>query len=124
MNDFIITGRLAKDIELQTAGNGTSYARCVIAVDDGYGDKKRTYFLPFVLFNEIAMNASKYCAKGSIIGIKGKIVMDNYTDKEGNKRESIGLNVSRVVYLDSKRNDNPAIPKKDETIVEDSDLPF
>lgn len=128
MNEFIITGRFTKNIELQTAENGTSYARCSIAVDDGYGEKKKTYFLPFVLFNDMAMNASKYCSKGSIIGIKGKIIMENYTDRQGNKRETMGLHVTNLTFLDTKKNDNPAVPKKDEEKIDlddySSQLPF
>lgn len=124
MNNFTLIGRLSKDIELQTAANGTSYARCIIAVDDGFGDKKKTYFIPFVLYNETASNTAKYCSKGSLIGIQGRIVMNNYTDKNGNKRDSLELNVSKIVFLETKKKDDPTKLKKDETALEDNDLPF
>ena len=50
MNKVTISGNVARDIELRmTAGKGTPVATTSIAVNDGYGENKKTYFvnIPF-----------------------------------------------------------------------------
>ena len=44
MNKIVISGRVVKDPELRmTSGKGTPVATTSIAVNDGYGENKKTY---------------------------------------------------------------------------------
>ena len=56
INTIAISGRLTGAPELRHTGKGTAVACGNIAVDDGYGDNKKTYF-----FEYNAWGAESFC---------------------------------------------------------------
>ena len=79
---------------------------------------------------------AKYFRKGQrVIVAQGRIKVDQYTDKEGNKRSRFSVVADEVEFADSKRNpeDRPAGSVAaeymenggfEELDVEDGELPF
>ena len=50
MNKVVQIGRMTKDAELKyLPGSGTAVANFSIAVDDGFGDNKKTFFFNIVV---------------------------------------------------------------------------
>lgn len=102
MNKIIVTGRLTKDIELYHSEK-TSVGNFTLANDVGYGDKKKTNFFKCVCFGKTSEVMEKYTSKGSKILICGEMQEDNYTDKNGDKRNGFKIIVSEVEFLEKKK---------------------
>jgi single-strand DNA-binding protein len=106
MNNWNGIGRLTKDPELKfTPGKGTANTTFTIAIDDGYGDNKKTYYIPIVVWGKAAESTANYITKGSLVGITGKIATRNYDNKDGKKvyiTEVIANQFDGVKFLDSK----------------------
>ena len=87
MNKITISGNVAKDIELRmAAGKGTPVATTTIAVNDGYGENKKTYFIPIVVWGKQGESFANNVLKGQKIWVNGKLVIRDYEAKDGTKR--------------------------------------
>lgn len=83
MNKVILTGNLTKDAELQyTPGKGTAVSKFTIAVTTGFGDNKKTAFIPIVVWGKTAEAVVNHTAKGSKVNIIGEIQTRNYKNKQ------------------------------------------
>ena len=83
MNSWNGVGRLVRDVETRYS-NEMAISKFTIAIDDGYGEKKKTNFIPIVVFGKTAENCEKYLAKGKKVGVTGRIQTGKYENKEGN----------------------------------------
>ena len=87
MNKVVISGNVCKDIELRmTAGKGTPVATTSIAVNDGYGENKKTYFIPIVVWGKQGESFANNVVKGQKVWVNGKLVINEYEAKDGTKR--------------------------------------
>ena len=87
MNRIIISGRVVKDPELRmTAGKGTPVATTSIAVNDGYGENKKTYFVNIVVWGKQAEFFANNVLKGQKVWVNGKLTIRDYEAKDGTKR--------------------------------------
>lgn len=127
MNKIILTGRITKDIELRATGNGTDVASYQLAVRR---DKDNTDFINITTFGEFAKILCKYCHKGDMIGIEGRLQINNYTDKDGNNKNSYSVISEKVEFLNTKKDEESKSTqgvqsiKQDEIELTDDDLPF
>lgn len=123
MNNINLIGRLTKEPELVYTASGVAIYNQTIAVDDGYGDKKKTYFFTLKWFDKSAENAAQLTYKGQLIGINGKLVQTVY-EREGKKNYNVEVHVKEFKLL-SYREDKKQV---DEISFEDyskmSGLPF
>ena len=87
MNKITISGNVCKDIELRmTAGKGTPVATTSVAVNDGYGENKKTYFVNIVVWGKQAEFFANNVVKGQKVWVNGKLVIRDYEAKDGTKR--------------------------------------
>ena len=101
MNKTFIIGRLTKDPDVRyAASTQTAIAKFTVAVDDGFGDKKRTNFIPVVAFGKTAESCEKFTAKGCRIAVEGKIQTGSYEDKDGRKVYTTDVIADRVLFID------------------------
>lgn len=124
LNSAIIIGRLVKDPEMY--GNDKRVAKMNIAVDDGYGDKKRTDYIPVTAFGKTAEFCDKYLAKGVLVSVKGKVRTGSYEKRDGTRAYTFEIAVDDINRLewkgyDKKGNDEP-VPDGFERVTED--VPF
>lgn len=110
MNKFTVTGRFVKEHDLKYSQAGKAILNNSIAVQDGYGDKKQTYYFNIVVWDKLAENLAQFTAKGSKVLLAGKITQRNYENKEGNKVNVIDLVVQEFELLDSKKHDDNDFP--------------
>ena len=131
MNTAILLGRLTKDPEVRyTQGdNPTAICNFGIAVDRAF-KKDEVDFIPCTAFGKTAEFMDKYLAKGTRILVSGRIQVDNYTTKEGQKATATKVIVNSVEFADAKTQKQPApapatdqawMPADDLT---DEELPF
>ena len=107
MNKVEIIGRLTKDPEVRyTASTQMAVANFTVAVDDGFGEKKRTNFIPVVVFGKTAESCEKFTGKGLRIAVEGKIQTGSYEDKEGRKVYTTDVVADRVEFIDYANQQN------------------
>ena len=79
-----------------TAPDGEFILRDVIYAEDGIYE---TDYISIRLYNGIAENTMKYCKKGDLLGIKGRV----QTRQEENKN-TIEIITEKITFLTSKSN--------------------
>jgi len=87
INQWVGCGRLTKDAEATTTKKGTSMAKFRMAVNDRRNDD--TLFLNVLCFGKMAEALSDHLTRGLLVGVQGKLKIDDYEDKEGVTRSSI-----------------------------------
>jgi single-strand DNA-binding protein len=108
LNVAIIMGRLTRDPELRRTGSGIAVASFTVAVDRDHtseGQERETDFIDCVAWRGTAEFVEKYFKKGSMIALKGRLQIRNWTDKDGNKRRSAEVVAESVYFADSKKAD-------------------
>nr|WP_207716161.1 single-stranded DNA-binding protein [Clostridium beijerinckii] len=130
VNKSILIGRLTNDANLSYVGEKqTAKATFNIAVNDGYGENAKAYYIPIVVWGKSAESVANYTRKGSKVGIAGKIVTRSYDDSQGIKKyitEVVADPVNGVEFLENKNsssNENTKL-NADITPVDNGDMPF
>ena len=101
MNQVIIIGNLTRDPELKysTGQNQTAACRFTVAVNEGYGDKQQTSFIPVVVFGKQGENCDKYLEKGRKVAVNGRIQTGSYEKQDGTKVYTTDVIASKVEFL-------------------------
>ena len=132
MNKVIITGRIATNLELRATSTGKSICEFRIATNrPANRDGERVAdFINCRVWNKTAENLVKYQSKGNLIAVSGRMQVDTYEDKEGNKKYNNYVLVEDLEYLESKKESIPEEKLQTKTQVQDQikytdeDLPF
>ena len=88
MNIVVLTGRLVGDPERKATQSGTTICTFTLATKTSQRDEigYKSAFNNCVAYGKTAEIISKYCFKGSELGITGELRDNKYTDKNGNPR--------------------------------------
>ena len=82
LNQTVLVGRITKIPEMMENQDGSKFAIINLAVPRTFKNEHGEYdtdFIDCTLWAGIAENACKYCKKGDIVGIKGRIQNLNNT---------------------------------------------
>lgn len=110
LNHVTLIGRLVADPETRSTPSGKSVCSIRIAVDRK-GREKETDFFSCTAFGQTGDALATYATKGRLVAVVGKVQLDNYTDKDGVKRQSVKVLVDQWSLLDSrKEQDGTATP--------------
>ena len=130
MNNVHLIGRLTKEPDLAYTQSGVAVCNNSIAVDDGFGDTKKTYFFNLKWFAKVAETVAGLTFKGQQIAITGNLIQRSYDDKQtGKKQYVIEIRVKEFKLLsfrDKGTNEVFGVDVSDAQnyTVSDSDLPF
>jgi len=108
LNQVVLVGRLANDIELNVKESGKTVSSVVLAVGRSYKNVDGIYetdFIKCTLWNGIAQNTAEYCKKGDIVGIKGHIQTSSYEDENKVKHYNVEVVAEKVTFLSNKKTD-------------------
>lgn len=108
MNQINIIGRVGADPELKHTPSGKAVLNLNLAVDDGYGENRKTVWVEVTIWAATAETAAKYVRKGHRLGISGRLSQESWEDKEGNKRSKVKITCEAMHLLTDKRSDEPA----------------
>lgn len=134
MNKITLTGNIVRDADLKQTSSGEVWLSNAIAVRDEFKSKDGTYhsqFFDIVAFKGVAQYMSTYCKKGTKVLIEGRLVREDYQDKNGNTKQSYKINVNSVESFrtDTTQSDKQVSkpssnekPYNDE--ISEEDLPF
>lgn len=106
-NKVQLIGNLGNAPEVRNTESGKKLVRFSIATNESYRNAKgekvtETQWHNLIAWGKVADIAEKYLAKGTEIAIEGKLMNNNYTDKEGNKRYNTEIQVHELLLLGSK----------------------
>lgn len=103
MNKVILTGRLTADPEVRYTKSGKAVADFTLAVDIGYGENKKTSFIPCNAWEKTAETIGNTLEKGRKIIVDGEWHQQNWETQEGQKRRKDLCLVRTFEYCDSKK---------------------
>jgi single-strand DNA-binding protein len=125
INKAILVGNLGKDPELRYLEGNIAKVRFSLATSEFYKDKngnriEQTEWHNIVMWRGLAENAEKLLKKGMQVYIEGKIQTRQWTDKEGNKKNTTEILAESFVILQKREGTD-----SDTTFKQGSgDLPF
>ena len=104
MNRCVLVGRIVRDPELKRTNSGAAVTSFTIAIDNPTrtGNEKTASFIPCTCWNKTAENVAKYCTKGSLIGVDGRLNQRSYEDRNGGKRSVVEVIAESVQFLERK----------------------
>ena len=91
MNKVILCGNLTKDMDVKIIKGKTKKSddiivgRFTLAVNEGYGENKKTTFVPVTIFNKTVENLEEYLIKGTKVNIVGRLDIQNVETEDGYK---------------------------------------
>ncbi|MFR7590235.1 MAG: single-stranded DNA-binding protein [Longibaculum sp.] len=107
LNRYCGTGRLARDPSFKNLNNGSMVCDFTITLEEKYNEKKEVFYINCQAWNKVAENIDKYCCKGSLVTVEGKLKTRSY-EKDGKK--------VYVTYVQCEKIDFLSSPKKQENI--------
>ena len=130
MNRWIGMGRLTKDPELQSSGNGVEFCHFSIAIDRAYnkkGEDRKTDFVNCTAFGKQAAFVERYFHKGDGIMVEGRLESNKWVDKDGTNRTSWAITCDRIEFPIGKKSgsgDAPAPSEFADAADDDANIPF
>ena len=126
-------GRLTRDPECSTYGEGGKLARFSIACDKRWKREGQPTadFFNCVAFGKLAEFVENYFKKGTKIMVTGRLENNNYVNKDGVKINAVQISCEEIEFAESKNannnsnvgnkvdNDFMTVPETD-----DEELPF
>jgi len=114
MNSVNIIGRLGRDPELRHTPSGKAVCELNLAVDDGWGENKKTAWIGCVLWDKTAELAAQHLRKGDQVGISGRLTQDTWDDKEtGKKQTKTKVTCERMSFTGGRRESDSGSPPQE-----------
>ena len=104
MNRVELIGRLTRDPELRYTGSNIATTRFTLAVNRPFqsqNGEQGTDFINVVVWRKQAENVKKYCTKGSLVAVEGRIQTGSY-EKDGQRVYTTDVVADSVQFLESK----------------------
>lgn len=106
LNNITLMGRLTAEPDYRTTQSGTALAKFTLAVErdySGQNGERVTDFLDVDAWRQTADFVSRYFHKGQLVAVIGSVQVENYTDRDGNKRRSWSIQAQHCYFAEPKR---------------------
>lgn len=90
----ILVGNLGQEPEGRYTPQGKYIATVSIGVNTGWGDKKSTSWFKLNCWGDLGELFNKLCQKGTKVLVEGRLKINEWNDKDGNKRTSVEVDVT------------------------------
>jgi single-strand DNA-binding protein len=115
LNRVILIGNLTRDVEVKSVGS-SSVAGFGIAMNRKWKDqsgepKEEVTFFDITAWGKTGENIARFFAKGKPILIEGRLKLDQWEDKEGQKRSKLSVVAENFGFIggrDDGEGDAPA----------------
>lgn len=131
---IIAVGRLVRDPELRYTPQGKAVASFSIAVDDGWGDNKRTIWMRVTVWDKQAETVNNFLKKGRQVLVEGRLQPDKetgnpkiFTRQDGSSGASYEVVANVVRFIGSREESTSAVSTEggvDFPAEDSSDIPF
>ena len=106
MNKVFINGNLTKDMDVKVLSNGNYVGKFTIANTVGYGEKKKTYFIPCTLFGKRVESLEKILVTGAGVLVEGQLDYTSVKDEQGNWKNYTNVIVTEIEITKFKQTNN------------------
>mgnify|MGYP003423627013 FL=1 len=128
MNQVGLVGRLTKDPTLRQLNENRSTVSFVIAINRNFRNNQGAVdadYLLCVAWGKLAERIAKYCGKGSLIGVKGRLQSKTYTNKDNIKVYTTDVVVEDVRFFALKqREEQLAVEASTYSSRQDEEVPL
>lgn len=105
-NRILIYGFLGRDPEARFLPDGTAVTSFSIASTEGKGDKAKTVWFKITAWRQQAEIVNQYLKKGSPVIVQGKFHLEEYTDRDGQKRYSPEVNATEIHFVSAGKGES------------------
>ena len=87
INRVVLVGRMTRDPELKRTAQGDAVTTFTLAVNRNYtkDGQQQADFINCIVWRKPAENVERYCSKGSLVGVEGRIQTRSYDNSQGQK---------------------------------------
>ena len=146
LNKVLLIGNLTRDPEVRMMSSGRPVCNFGLALNRNYKDaegnkKEEVTFVDVECFGPRAEAVGRFFSKGRPIFVEGRLKLDQWETKEGEKRSAIRVVLDNFEFVDAGKSDGPTAtdqsarpftstekPKPQESFSEDNgfdeDVPF
>ncbi len=108
INRVLLAGNLTRDPQVRFFANERAVANFGIAINNRYKtadgqQKEETTFVDVEAWGRTAELVGQYLTKGRSCFVEGRLKLDNWEDKDGQKRSKLKVVADNVQFLDSNR---------------------
>jgi len=120
LNKVMLMGHIVRDHEIRYTPSGMAVLNFTIAVNTHRKDKPaEAYFASIVAFDKQAETIANYTGKGDAIYIEGRLIRENWKDRDGQNREKTKIMLNGFQFIGGKK--AKTVDKNTEA---DDDIPF
>lgn len=115
VNRAVLVGRMTRDPELRRTLQGDAVTSFTLAVNRNFTSRdgqQQADFINCVVWRKSAENVERYCSKGSLVGVEGRIQTRSYENSQGQKKYIVEV-ICDVVQSMETRAVNEEQSKKD-----------
>lgn len=130
LNFIIVSGRLTRDPDIRMTQKGSTVCSFSIANNRSYMDpstnewKEEVSYISATAFAGLADRLKERIKKGTPVIVEGRLVMSEYTGKDGQQKRDLRINASRVQVVPSGATQEANTSAEAETEVAEDDVPF
>jgi single-strand DNA-binding protein len=104
-NKVILGGNLTRDPQIRFFANERCVGNFGLAVNRRWKDKdgqqqEETTFVDVEVWGRTAELAGQYLTKGRACLIEGRLKLDQWEDKDGNRRQALKVSADTIQFLD------------------------
>ncbi len=98
VNVITVSGNLGKDCEQRWTPAGKVVASFSLPVKQGYGEHEKTSWVICKMLGAKAEKLPEHLKKGMKVTVTGEFVMEEWTDRDGNKRSTPVIIVNQLDF--------------------------
>jgi len=107
VNKVFLMGNLTRDVQVKHTANNTAVANLGLAVNRRYKNasgemQEETTFVDCEAWGRTAETMGKYLSKGRPVFIEGRLRLNEWEDRDGNRRSKLLVVVDTFTFVDSR----------------------
>jgi len=132
LNFIIVSGRLTRDPDIRMTQKGSTVCSFSIANNRSYLDpstnewKEEVAYMSITAFAGLADRLKEKIRKGTPVIVEGRLVMNEFTGKDGQQRRELRINANRVQIVPAAAGAQESTGAESESATEvaEDDVPF
>ena len=120
MNTCTFVGGLPRDAELRAVGDN-KVCNFSLGSNVGFGDNKKTMWIECGVWGKRGEALNNNLKRGQQVIVSGELQIKEYTDKEGQTKTTLYLNIQSLAFGSAPKNVNTAFSADDPL---DDEIPF
>jgi single-strand DNA-binding protein len=108
LNKVLLIGNLTRDPDVRVMGNGRPVCNFGLALNRSYKDaegnrKEEATFVDVECFGPRAEAVGRFFTKGRAIFVEGRLKLDQWESKEGEKKSALRVVLDNFEFVDSRQ---------------------